>query len=41
MSGIHLVKENMENLDNYLGKRVKRGLFKSSTGKEMQSQMIK
>ena len=31
----HLVKETMEHHDNYLGKRVKRGLFKSSTGKEL------
>lgn len=31
----HLVKETMEHHDNYLGKRVKRGLFKSSTGKEI------
>ena len=30
----HLVKETMEYHDNYLGKRVKRGLFKSSTGKD-------
>ena len=31
----HLVKETMEHHDNYLGKRVKRGLFKSYTGKEL------
>lgn len=31
----HLVKETMDHHDNYLGKRVKRGLFKSSTGKEL------
>ena len=31
----HLVKETMENHKNYLGKRVKRGLFKSSTGKDL------
>ena len=31
----HLVKETMEHHENYLGKRVKRGLFKSSTGKEL------
>ena len=30
-----LVKETMEHHDNYLGKRVKRGLFKSSIGKEL------
>ena len=29
----HLVKEEMKHQDNYLGKRVKRGLFKSSCGK--------
>ena len=31
----HLVNETMEHHDKYLGKRVKRGLFKSSTGKEL------
>ena len=31
----HLVKETMEHHENYLGKRIKRGLFKSSTGKEL------
>jgi len=31
----HLVNESMEYHDNYFGKRVKRGLFKSSTGKEI------
>ena len=31
----HLVKETMDHHDDYLGKRVKRGLFKSSTGKEL------
>lgn len=29
----HLAFETMEHHENYLGKRVKRGLFKSSTGK--------
>ena len=31
----HLAYETMEHHDAYLGKRVKRGLFKSSTGKEL------
>lgn len=31
----HLAYETMEHHDVYLGKRVKRGLFKSSTGKEL------
>ena len=31
----HLAYETMEHHDTYLGKRVKRGLFKSSTGKEL------
>ena len=31
----HLAYETMEHHDKYLGKRVKRGLFKSSTGKEL------
>ena len=29
----HLVNEDMKKQDNYLGKRIKRGLFKSSFGK--------
>ena len=29
----HLVNEDMKKQDNYLGKRIKRGLFKSSSGK--------
>lgn len=29
----HIANEEMKKQDNYLGKRVKRGLFKSSTGK--------
>ena len=29
----HLANEEMKHNDNYLGKRVHRGLFKSSTGK--------
>lgn len=29
----HLVNEDMKKQDNYLGKRIKRGLFKSSCGK--------
>ena len=31
----HLANETMEHHDSYLGKRTKRGLFKSSTGKLM------
>ena len=31
----HLAYESMEHHDTYLGKRVKRGLFRSSTGKEL------
>jgi putative transposase len=29
----HLAKEELKKQENYLGKRVKRGLFKSSTGR--------
>ncbi len=31
----HLANESMQHHDSYLGKRVKRGLFKSSTGKAL------